>query len=97
MKQTDKIKELQEQIRSEERKIANCKHTFGKAFYNPETVSEGYGYRQVAHGSDVWGEFQGYHDVEKPRWTRKCTECGYEEHTKKQKAIIVGQEPDFGI
>ena len=56
---------------------------------------EGYGYKMIQQGSDVWGDFQGYHEVEKPRWTRKCTECGFEQHTTEQKPIIKGFEPDF--
>jgi hypothetical protein len=96
MKSTDKIRDLQRQIEEEQRKIANCKHIWGKTFYNPETVREGYGLHYVGCGSDPYMEYTGYHDVEKPRWTRKCSECGEEEHTNKQKPIVVGNEPDFG-
>lgn len=92
----DKIRNLQNQIEEERKKIKNCKHDFSKPFYNPETVREGYGLHYVGHGSDPYLEYEGYHDVKKDRWTRKCSECGYEEHTNKQKPIVVGNEPDFG-
>jgi hypothetical protein len=90
----DKIKELQKQIELEKSKMANCNHTFGKPFYNPDTKKEGYGSVQDGAGSDPHWSFEGYHDVEVPRWTRKC-ECGFEEHTYKRKDIVVGSEPDF--
>ena len=92
----NRIKELQAEIERERRKIASCKHEYGKPFYNPEKVKEAYGYKPVAHGSDVWGEPEGYRDVDKPRWTRVCIHCGNEDHTDKQKAVVVGHEPDFG-
>lgn len=91
----DKIRQLQEQIDVERSRIANCDHNFGKPYSNPETKQEGYGYRMVGHGSDVWGEYEGYRPVEVPRWTRKCSICGHEEHTYKQKPIISGHEPSF--
>lgn len=81
----DNIKKLQEQIKTEERRIQNCNHDWDKSFYNPETVREPYGYKMVAQGSDIWGEPEGYHDVKKDRWTRKCNVCGVEQHTYKQK------------
>lgn len=92
----DKIRKLQEQIRVEQQKIANCQHVFGKPFSNPEIVKEPYGFKYVGHGSDVWPEPEGYRDVSKPRWTRVCTLCGKEEHTYTMKPIITGSEPDFG-
>ena len=91
----DNIKRLQEQIEAEKRKISNCKHEFDKAFYNAETVREPYGYRMVGQGSDVWHEPEGYRDVKKDRWTRKCKVCGFEQHTHIQKAIVSGYEPSF--
>lgn len=92
----DKIRELQKQIEEERQRISKCKHVFDKPFYNPETVLEGYGSKMIAQGSDIWYDYEGYHNVQKERWTRKCTVCGYEEHTKQQKPIVVGHEPDFG-
>lgn len=91
----DNIKRLQDQIKAEKRRIANCKHEPDKPFYNPETVREPYGQRMITQGSDVWYEPQGYHDVKKDRWTRKCIHCGLEEHTYTQKPIITGHEPSF--
>lgn len=91
----DKIRQLQEEIAREQEKIRKCPHKWGKAFYNPEIVKEGYGLHYVGHGSDPYPEYTGYHDVEKPRWTRKCSECGTEEHTYTQKPVVVGYEPDF--
>lgn len=91
----DKIRDLHRQIAEEKRKISNCKHEFGKPFSNPETKQEGYGYRMVGQGSDVWGEYVGYRPVEVPRWTRVCELCGHEEHTYEQKPNISGYVPRF--
>ena len=91
----DHIRQLQTEIDNELRKMSNCKHVFDKTFYNPETVKEGYGSVQDGAGSDPHWSFEGYRDVQKPRWTRKCTICGKEEHTTTQKPIISGFEPSF--
>jgi hypothetical protein len=91
----EKIRQLQEEIEREKRKLSNCQHNFGEAFYNPETVRESYGERTVARGSDIWYEPIGYHDVKKDRWTRVCNTCGKEEHTNKQKPVITNYTPDF--
>jgi hypothetical protein len=29
------------------------------------------------------------------RWTRRCTKCGFEEHTETLKTVKVEQAPDF--
>lgn len=91
----DKIKDLQRQIEDEKRKISKCKHIFGTPFSNPDKKMEAYGYKMVAQGSDVWHEPQGYKEVSVPRWTRICSECGYEEHTNKTEPIITGNKPKF--
>lgn len=91
----EKILRLKEEIQKEEQRIRDCQHQYGKPSSNPETVREGYGNKLIKRGSDVWGEFEGYRDVVKPRWTRICGLCGHEQHTYNQKPIVSGQEPDF--
>lgn len=91
----EKIKRLKEEIEAEQQKILNCKHEFSAAFYNPETVKEGYGLVQDGAGSDPHWSYAGYRNVQKDRWTRECIFCGFEEHTNKQKPIISGYEPEF--
>ena len=91
----DKIKNLKRLIQLEEELIASCKHIFGDAYSDPETIREPYGYETVAQGSDVWSEPTGYRDVIKQRWARKCIKCGHVEYTYKQKPIITGYEPEF--
>ena len=91
----NKIRELQEQIKKEERKINLCNHDFDEPFYNPEIVMVGYGSKYVKMGSDSYHDYEGYTEKEKPRWTRICKNCGYEQHTYKQKSIIQEYEPDF--
>jgi hypothetical protein len=91
----DKIKILQEQIEIEKRKINNCTHNFDKPFFNAETINEAYGYKPVYQGSDHWFEPQGFREVKKDRWTRKCKKCGFEQHTNNTKPIIEGYEPSF--
>jgi len=91
----DKIRDLQKQIEDEKQKISRCKHDFDKAFSNPEDIIVPYGSRMVKHGSDIWYESEGFKHVDKPRWTRKCKLCGFEEHAYSQKPIVSGYEPDF--
>jgi hypothetical protein len=91
----DVIKKLQEQIEAEKRKIANCKHDFNEAYYDPETIKEPYGMKMVGMGSDVWHEYEGYRDVKKDRWSRKCKLCGYMQHTYTKKPVIKEYKPNF--
>jgi len=91
----DKIKKLREEIEREELKIKNCKHDFNEPFYNPETKLEPYGFKTVGHGSDVYTEEEGYREVKKDRWTRKCKICGYEQHTDNQEPVISAYRPKF--
>ena len=91
----EKIRELQKQIEAERRKIKDCYHQYGSHFQNNEVKKEPYGHKLVAQGSDVWPEPEGYHDVEKLRWTRICKICGNEQHTYNQKPVTVDMEPDF--
>ena len=94
---SEKIRKLQKEIEAEKVKMSRCCHNFGKVFYNPEIVKEGYGVKQDGAGSDPHWTYEGYRDVEKPRWTRVCGLCGYEQHTYKQKNVVIEEkkEPDF--
>lgn len=91
----DRIKTLQKEIEFETQRIKNCDHVFGTPFYNPYIEKEPYGFHVVGQGSDIWTEAEGYRDVTKQRWTRICTKCGFEQHTTKQKAVVIKEEPDF--
>ena len=95
MNNQERIKQLQDEIAREQRVIDTCSHTFGEAFSNPEHFREGYGSKLCHQGSDSWTEFQGYRDAEKPRWTRTCIKCGFEEHTYNRKPVITNYVPDF--
>ena len=95
MKPTDKINDLQRQIAEEQAKVRNCKHDWTDTKYDPETVKEIYGYRIEAHGSDVWTVPEGYHDVQKARWSRTCKECGKVEYTYEQETVQVIKKPKF--
>ena len=91
----DNIKKLQQQIEAEEEKVRRCKHEYGEPFSNPETVREPYGFKTEGHGSDVHTVAEGYHDVEKQRWTRICKKCGNQDHTNKQEPVISSYRPSF--
>lgn len=95
MNSNDKIKDLKRQIEAEEQKIANCRHEWGKSFYNPEKTSEPYGSVFRSQGSDAWTEPEGMKDVYVTRWTRVCTKCGHENHTKKEKITTKSEGGDF--
>lgn len=91
----------EEQLKIEyERKLSalraernRCCHEWGEVKYDPEIKKEPYGYRTVAKGSDVWGEPEGYHDVEHKRWSRTCKKCGKVEYTTHR--VPVKYEPIF--
>lgn len=91
----------EEQLKEEyERKLSalraeqnRCCHEWGEVKYDPEIKKEPYGYRMVTQGSDVWGEPEGYRDVEHKRWSRTCKKCGKVEYTTHQ--VPVKYEPVF--
>lgn len=91
----EKIERLQKEIEAEQRRIASCTHIFSEAKFDPETVKEPYGYQMVAQGSDVWHEPQGYHDVQKDRWSRKCEACGLVQYTYTKEPVISSYQPKF--
>jgi hypothetical protein len=92
-----KTKELYAQIERERQKMINCDHNFGKAVYDPYTKMEPYGIKLEGHGSDVYSVPEGYSEVEKPRWKRVCTKCGYEQFTEKTETVVVSSstQPKF--
>jgi len=61
----EKIEKLRREIQKEETRIQNCKHDFKEAKFDPETIREGYGSVCEKHGSDIWYNYAGYHDVQK--------------------------------
>jgi hypothetical protein len=91
----NRIKQLQQEIEQEQSKIRSCKHDFSEPKYDPETVTESYGYKAVVMGSDVWGEPEGYRQVQKPRWSRKCSVCGFIQYTYEQETVVVKTQPKF--
>lgn len=90
-----KIEQLQAEIELERKRISNCIHKFDKPFYNPEKYMKGYGSVQDGAGSDPHWSYAGYIESEKPRWTRICNVCNYEQHTYEQTPIVIGNEPSF--
>lgn len=90
-----KIRQLEAEIEFERNRISKCNHIFDKPFYNPEKYMKGYGSVQDGAGSDPHWSYEGYSEAEKPRWTRICIECGYDEHTYKKEPVITGYEPSF--
>ncbi len=95
MNKQEEIKSLQSKIEALKTDIKNCKHIWKDSKYDPETVREGYGYKMMAQGSDVYGEFEGYHDVKKNRWSRECSECGHIQYTNTQEAVKTEYKPKF--
>ena len=72
---------------------SNCRHEWNEIKYDPEIKSEPYGHKTIGHGSDIWLEPEGYHDVKHDRWSRTCKKCGKIEYTKEQ--VAVKYEPKF--
>ena len=72
-----------------------CVHDWSSPVDDPYTISEGYGYKSVVQGSDVWGEYEGYHTVTKHRWKRVCNDCGRVEYTDKVGTKTISTGPDF--
>jgi hypothetical protein len=92
---SEKIRQLEAEIRKEQNRIDNCSHVWGTPHFNPETKRVPMGYQLKTQGSDAWSEPTDYEDVLVNRWTRKCLNCGAEQHTNKQKPIIKGYEAEF--
>lgn len=95
MNPTIKIQELQAEIDKQQQIINNCNHDFADPKYDPETVTEAYGSKLEKCGSDIWTVPEGYHQVKKDRWSRKCKICGKVEYTYTQEIAKVEYKPKF--
>lgn len=89
------IEEHQAKIHELQRQMSNCHHDFKDSIYDPETVREGYGSKLIAHGSDVEYRYEGYHNVQKDRWSRECKICGKKEYTYTREPVIDHYRPKF--
>lgn len=96
MTEREKIEHLQREIKRAQDLIKNCKHSFKKPIYDPETVKKGYGSVQDGRGSDPHWSYEGYSDKKVDRWSRECAICGFKEYTGKQEAVISSYKPKFG-
>lgn len=92
MNKQAQINSLKSQIKNLEREISNCKHIWKDSKYDPEKEMKGYGSVQDGAGSDPHWSFAGYTEVDKPRWSRECKECGKVEYTYTQENIITKSE-----
>ena len=92
------IAELERKLAALKEKQRRCQHVFGPTKYNPYDGKEEYLTGEYeTQGVHHWPK-SAYRDVKKPRWTRVCTLCDFEEHTEKQRPIPqpTQMEPDFG-
>jgi hypothetical protein len=88
-----KEKELSKLKLEVENEQSRCQHVWDKTIFDPEEVSEPYGFEIEAHGSDIWTVPKGYHMVQKDRWSRTCSKCLKKEYTKEKKPTV--WEPKF--
>lgn len=88
MNPQQEIDELQKKIEQLKKLQENCRHKFDEPIFDPEKVMEGYGIKTVGHGSDVYSEYSGYHEVSKNRWSRACKICGIKQYTYHQEVVI---------
>lgn len=95
MNKQEEINDYQKKIKQLQAEIANCRHDWKDAKYDPETVSvqdDRAGYE--IHGSDRWPRMS-FHDESKPRWSRECKTCGHKEYTYTQEVVKVDKQPKF--
>lgn len=91
----NQIKELEQKLEELKKQQRCCLHIFGTPFFNPYDSKEEYLTGQYeTQGIHHW-PITAWKDVKKDRWTRKCTKCGFEEHTESLKTVKVVQAPDF--
>lgn len=94
-----KIEQLKTELNSLNVQVSNeqgsCSHNWSEAFYDPTTKREPSDYKLVGHGSDVYYEPTGYHDIQVPRWSRTCTKCALKQTTTEQKPVNIKYEPSF--
>ena len=92
----NRIYELEQQLKNLKVEQGRCAHTFADPFFNPYDSKEEYftGQYDETQGIHHW-PITAWKDVRKNRWTRRCTKCGFEEHTESLKTVKVVQAPDF--
>lgn len=95
MNAENEIKQLKNKIESLKREQSNCNHIWDDAKFAPEKVmvqDDRNGYE--IHGVDRW-PVPSYHEENKDRWSRECSECGFKEYTYKQESVVTKREPKF--
>lgn len=91
----NKIKQLQDEIKSLKRQQYNCDHTWNEVKYDPEKVmiqDDRMGYE--THGVDRW-PVPSFHEENKDRWSRQCSNCGFKQYTYKNEVVFTKREPKF--
>jgi hypothetical protein len=95
----ERLRKLEEEAQQLKQRVetaqAHCRHEWSEPVYDPETVTEPYGTKFVAQGSDHWSEPEGYHQVQKPRWRKDCAKCGKSVYAKSRKQKTVDDGPAF--
>jgi hypothetical protein len=87
----NRINELEQQLKNLKTGQRNCGHVFGEPYDSKEEYLTG---QYETHGIHHW-PITAWKDVRKNRWTRRCTKCGFDEHTEILKTVKVEQAPDF--
>jgi hypothetical protein len=92
----DEVERLRRQLQYKEdelkRKQTNCKHNFTEPVYDPDKKQEGTYSHLEGCGSDPYPVYN-YREVDVPRWSKTCKECGLKKYTFKRKPVQY--EPDF--
>jgi len=91
---TDKIKELRLEIERQEKLIKDCKHSWSKSKYDPETVQVPVYSHLEPCGSDPYPVYT-YHPKQMDRWSRTCTTCGHTQYSTELVLVSTEKEPKF--
>lgn len=91
----DKIDQLTKELLVLSNKQKNCKHIWLDPIFDSEKVrvqDDRSGYE--THGVDRW-PILSFHDENKDRWSRECSDCGLKEYSYTQEVVSVNKRPKF--
>lgn len=91
----NRIEELYREIESLKKEQSKCNHAWNDAIYDPEKImvsDDRKGYE--THGSDIW-PVPLYHEEQKDRWSRECSNCGLKQYTYKNEVVVTKRQPKF--
>ena len=92
-----KINSIKKELLNLQSKQEQCNHEYNESKYNPYYNKEMFFTDECEVGDVHHHPEILYRIIKKDRWTRVCSKCGFIDHTKSQRKVVVSKrfEPNW--